>query len=758
MRGALARLRGRRRRVLTAAALTAAAGLAVGVAGSVGYALATGYERTADRTDQPDVVAHFAPQRLSVLREHLQRLPNVKRISYRLEVNRIAVAAKRHFKPNGAVHVVAPGRRGYAIVAGRDLGTRPGEALVERGVADAWGLAPGDRIDVRGLGSLRIAGIALSIDNVAFPLATVPRVYVSQAEIRRRFGADRDPRVNLALVWLADPQRLDITLAAARPAVFGLPIEQLLTRRGVRQVIDQAAGIVVALLAVFALVACACAGTMLAAAAGADVRRQAPVLGVQRALGATRRRVVGEQVLDAVLVAAPAALLGLGAGALAAAAPTATLLGFLNEVGPGAQLLGPLAGALVALVAMVAAGAAWPAWRLNRRPVAALLRGGDIAAGPSRRRGGGGGAASRAGLVVLGARFAVARRGRWLASVGVLAVAGAAVLLVLAVAGLLTSLRDDPGTLGRRYALTVPGDARDALRIERIAGVAAAAQRSTLEAAESFSLTESLRVIAYPGDHVPFEAPPLAAGRRLRSPREVEVGLGLADALGLRPGGELAIQPPSGRELRFRVVGVLRALENDGRVVYARTAALRRDDPSLGGPIAIRLKPGADRGEVTRRLARAGFAGRVTGGATPRNRSFLGVLATVLRTVALAIALVCLAAVAQTLALTARDRRRALAVLRSSGAASGALAAVLAGAAAALVLPALAAAFVLQRLVLGPAVAGLAADYVTLPLGAGLGEALIVGGGLALMSAIAVLVVTRSATREPVAAGLERDE
>jgi len=174
MRRALGRLRGRRRRVLTAAALTAAAGLAVGVAGSVGYALATGYERTARRTDQPDVVARFAPQPLSVLRARLQRLPNVERISYRLEVNRIAVAANRRSKRNGAVHVVQPGRRAYAIVAGRDLGTRPGEALVERGVADDWDLAPGDRIDVRELGTLRIAGIALSIDNVAFPLATVP--------------------------------------------------------------------------------------------------------------------------------------------------------------------------------------------------------------------------------------------------------------------------------------------------------------------------------------------------------------------------------------------------------------------------------------------------------------------------------------------------------------------------------------------------------------------------------------------------------
>ena len=762
-------MRGRRDRVLVAAALTAAAGLAVGVAGSVGFALATGYDRAAQRSDQPDLLARFAPGRLSALDARLRRLPNVERIVYRLEVNRIALAANGRSRRNGAVHVVRPGRRGYAIVAGRDLGERPGEALVERGVAREWGLEPGDRIDARGLGRLRVAGIALSVDNVAFPLATVPRIYVAQAEIDRRFGADPDPGANLALVWLADPDRLDITLAAARPAAFGLRTEQLLTRRGVQQVIDQAAGIVIALLAVFALVASACAGAMLAAAAGADVRRRAPVLGLQRALGATRRQVIVEQLLDVAVVAAPAAALGLGVGAFAAAAPTSALLGYLNEVGPGLALLGPLAAAFAGLVAVVIAGAAWPAWQLTRRPVTSLLRGGDLPPAPARRRTGGRASRARtrsasatsscssAGLLMLGARFALARRGRWLASVGVLAVATAAVLLILAVADLLVSLRDDPGTLGRRYALTVPGTAGDAAAVARVPGVAAAAQRSTIEAADSFSLTQPLRVIAYPADHVAFEAAPLATGRRLRTAREVEVGLGLADALGLRPGSLLAIQSPTGRELRFRVAGVVRALENDGRIVYARTAPLLRDDPSLGGPIAVRLERGADRGEVTRRLARAGFAGTPTGAATLSSRSFLAVLATVLRTVALAIGLVCLAAVVQTLGLTTRDRRRSLAVLRASGARPRHLGALLAGAAGAILLPALVAAVMLQRLVLGPIVAGLTADYAILPLGVRALDGLVAGGGLAFVGMVAVVLATRSSIHQPIAAELQRD-
>ena len=80
------------------------------------------------------------------------------------------------------------------------------------------------------------------------------------------------------------------------------------------------------------------------------------------------------------------------------------------------------------------------------------------------------------------------------------------------------------------------------------------APRYQVEVADSFRLGEPLRLVAFPGDHTAFEAPPLAEGRRVRGPGEAEVGLGLADALGLRPGATLAVQLEGAGELRFRVV------------------------------------------------------------------------------------------------------------------------------------------------------------------------------------------------------------
>ena len=92
----------------------------------------------------------------------------------------------------------------------------------------------------------------------------------------------------------------------------------------------------------------------------------------------------------------------------------------------------------------------------------------------------------------------------------------------------------------------------------------------------------------------------------MRGPGEAEVGLGLADALGLRPGATLAVQLEGAGEVRFRVVGVVRALERDGRIAYVQPDRLLAADPALGGgSLAVKLEPGADRAAVEDDAGRA---------------------------------------------------------------------------------------------------------------------------------------------------------
>jgi ABC-type lipoprotein release transport system permease subunit len=747
--GALASFRRLRvqpaRRLVSALGIAAAAAM-LGAAVTVGYGLHTGFDRAADRADLPDVIARFDEQPQERVDERLRALPNLQARSYRREFTGVPLETNGQVSRNGVVQVIGPGRRGYAIVSGHDL-RGPDEAVVERGVARRWHIRVGEPIDID-RGRLRVVGVAVSPDNVAFPLAKGPRVYVDRAALGPDFAAH--PHVNLALIWLNDPALLDQTLTQARAASFGLGGLRFLTREGVRTTIDQAAGIVIALLVAFSVVALASAGVMLVASAQAEVERRLLGIGVMRAIGFTPRSVVAQHALDAAALALPAGALGIAAGALVASGPSTDLLESINELPPGGALLWPLGLALLAVVGLVAGSAAWPAWRAARRPVVDVLHHPELATA-SR------GARFPAGFLGLGMRLAAARRARALATVAVLTVSAGVVLAMLGMATLLDRLQNDPGLVGKRYQLTVTASPSELPAIRHVPGVQGASPRYVVLGADSFLLGESLKVIAYPGDHKPFEAPPLASGRRVRTTGEAEVGTGIADALGVRSGSELAIELPSGREVRFHVVGLVRAFDNDGRVVYTRPKRLLAAYPSLTGEIAVKLSPGADQVEVRQRLGDLGIFARKASGATTRSASFLSVLAALLRAVALVDGVVCLYILGQALALTARERRSTIAVLRASGAGRREVRLVLTGAALVVVLAAAPAAVLLELVVLGPAVSRLAASYVELPLDVGAGQVLLVAGALVLLALAAAAVAGRRLERDSVVAGLRSD-
>jgi len=778
IRDALAALRARRGRAWLAAAGVLAASLVVGVATTVGYSLATGFERSASRADLPDVIARFSRTPLRDVDARVSALPNLAARSYRAEELDRRLRFGAHVTRKGAITTLLGGRRGYAIVAGRDLRDGSvGEVVVERGLAREWGIAVGDRLVLQRYGALRVAGIAVSPDNVAYPLASTARVYVTEQERINRAPRAVRVRPDTALLWLHDPSKADVTLTQARAVAFGLGRLQFVTRTGVRVLLSQAAGIVIALLVAFSLVALVAAGTMLAASAHAETQRRLTAFGVQRALGFDPGAIAARQALEAALLAVPAAALGLALGALVIAAPAANLLAALNELGPGLALLGPLALALLAIVAVVVAAATWPAWRAARRPPVEILRGGDLprsvprpieGSDPSTLRSrseqgfsyerrvkgsdpGGG------GLLRLGVRFATAARGRWVAAVATIAVCAGVVTLMLALASLLERLRDDPGTLGKRYQLAVELDRSELGAAARLPGVAAVGERYSVDAADSFRLGEPVRLIAFPGDHTRFEAPPLAAGRRLRGSGEAEVGVGLADALGLQPGSVLAVQIPDGGELRFRVSGIVRALEQDGRIAWISPRRLLALRPDLTSQVVVRLDAGADRTAVTRRLVGLGATLRPVGAAQTDDAAFLAVLAAVLRGVGFAVGLVCLYALAQALAMTASERRGAVALLRALGADGTSVALVLAGAAAAVAIPAAVAGILLEVVAFGPLVAHFAAGYAALPLAPTRGQVALVVLGLLALAALATALVARRVMREPVVAGLREE-
>ena len=248
IRDALAALRARRGRTWLAAIGVLAASLVVGTATTVGYSLATGFDRSAEQSDLPDVIARFTAARRREVEPRVSALPNLAARSYRNEQLNRTIAFESHRTRKGALTAVLGGRRGYRIVDGRDLRDgEVGEVVIERGLAREWDVSVGDTLDTDWFGPLRVAGIAVSPDNVAYPLAKAARVYVTEQEFINGRGLRRRVQPNTALLWLNDPSKADVTLTQARAVTFGLGRLQFITRTGVQVLLSQAAGIVISL-------------------------------------------------------------------------------------------------------------------------------------------------------------------------------------------------------------------------------------------------------------------------------------------------------------------------------------------------------------------------------------------------------------------------------------------------------------------------------------------------------------------------------
>jgi hypothetical protein len=160
LREALALVRMGGRRSLLAAVGVALAATMLGTAVTVSWSLATGFERSADAADLAHVVARFDREDAAGVERRLRALPNVAATSLRTEITRVRMAGGTGRTRRGVVQVVGPGRRGYAIVEGRDVrsGVRSDDVVVERGVAREWGLEVGDPISFGRFGDGRASG------------------------------------------------------------------------------------------------------------------------------------------------------------------------------------------------------------------------------------------------------------------------------------------------------------------------------------------------------------------------------------------------------------------------------------------------------------------------------------------------------------------------------------------------------------------------------------------------------------------------
>ena len=110
---------------------------------TVGYGLATGFERSADRAGLPDVIARFDEERRRDRRRARARAAQPRAALLPLRGAQRAADRQRPAQPQRRDQHVGAGRRGYEILEGRDLVARaPARAVVERGLAKEWDLHP----------------------------------------------------------------------------------------------------------------------------------------------------------------------------------------------------------------------------------------------------------------------------------------------------------------------------------------------------------------------------------------------------------------------------------------------------------------------------------------------------------------------------------------------------------------------------------------------------------------------------------------
>jgi putative ABC transport system permease protein len=349
------------------------------------------FARTRAATRGPDLVAEITPPGGSVARAAAQFAPlaHARGVTgtsgpypvafVRLRARAVSVDAQAEGRDSAPAAIDQP-----ALTAGQWIS--PGQAVLERGFADALGVHPGQTIALNGR-QFRVAGIAVSTAQCFYPINTPGVIWLTRVDAERLATA-RQPLGYVLDIKLGNPAGVDALVngdAAGRffNATQNDTISNLQTWTDVRDSdfrlisVDRKALLIgSSLLALLALASIAVAVT-------GRMAEQTRRVGLLKAVGASPLLVAAVLLAENLLLALAASAIGLATGQLVA--PLLT--------NPGSGLLvstptPPLAAADVAEVAAVAiaiaAGAtAAPAIRGARTSTVRALN--DPAQPPRRR-------------------------------------------------------------------------------------------------------------------------------------------------------------------------------------------------------------------------------------------------------------------------------------------------------------------------------------------------------------------------------------
>ncbi|GAB3731256.1 FtsX-like permease family protein [Luteimonas pelagia] len=217
----------------------------------------------------------------------------------------------------------------------------PGEAYADARLLDALGLRPGDAVEF-GDGMLRIARRLHAEPDAGGGLVQLaPRLLVNLADVEAAGLLAPGSRVSYRLMFAGPPGEVAAMRDWLQPRLDGFRLVSIEdAEQQLRRAFDRAERF----LALAALLAVLLAGVATALAANRFALTRVDTVAILRCLGARQSRVLGALAVQLVLLAIPAAVMGLALGLVAQEALVAALGTLLPERLPLPQATPALAG------------------------------------------------------------------------------------------------------------------------------------------------------------------------------------------------------------------------------------------------------------------------------------------------------------------------------------------------------------------------------------------------------------------------------
>lgn len=643
----------------------ASAGLAaaISVSGSTAHVV----DRAFAATGGPDVVAYVAPSRVSDLSEALKEDhavatvgPPVESLGAQLLDGNVRLDASVLQLPAGAWPAVSP----PLLHAGR-IARRSDEIVLDAALADARGVAIGDRVQLRHGATevgFTVVGTALDFTDCFFPACEPARHWVTPGGFAA-LGPSRDTTAMVA-IRLRDRASAGGVVARLERAL-GSALRGSGTWPDTRGDLLRANEVFAAFLGVFGIFVLVCSVVVLAAAVTARTAARRRSIGLLKAVGCSGGQIGTAVLVEHLLVALAAVVAGWLAAGLLAPRLRIGPVRLLQTAGPTFPLAGLLLAA-TAVMTVVLLATLVPARRAGRIAPVAALRDDAAASGRAVRLADWAAAAGAPLPVELGVRHALARPLR--SAMAVLA-------LVIALVALTVSLGMNRSVERVVAHPALAGDPWDAV-VEPAPGTGAADVVSRLNATREvdhwFPMVddrarwqgEAFHLRAIGGDPAAARFV-IGAGRRLEGPGEAVAGFGLLQRFGWHVGDrlELAVGDHS---TSVRLVGWYRETEDSGQILQIRMEDYLATRPGAVASYAVTAARGASVEGLGARLeASFGASAKVSlnqpdpSGVRPFELALLLLSGLVL--------LVAVTHVFATAVVSARERARALGVLRTVG-------------------------------------------------------------------------------------------